>query len=174
MADFATRPGTVHDLDRVAEIRTLGWQSGYRGILPDDQLDALDITAEAERWRRFIRHFEEKREHLEVAERDGTIAGYVLIGPFRGDDATPGFGEVFALYVDPSAWGSGVATTLLGRATDLLRARGDHRAGLWTFEANARARRFYEREGWTFDGTRETETYGSVQAAHIRYVIDLT
>ena len=169
-----TRQGTVDDLDRVAEIRTLGWQSGYRGILSDEQLDGLDAAVEAERWRGFIQLFDENGEHLEVAERDGVIAGYVLIGPFRSEDDTPGFGEVFALYVDPSFWGTSVATALLTRATELLRDRGHHRAGLWTFEDNSRARRFYEREGWVFDGTRETNTYGDVEAAHIRYVIDLT
>jgi GNAT superfamily N-acetyltransferase len=178
MTRFTTRPGTDADLDRVAEIRTLGWQSGYRGILSNELLDGLDATVEADRWRGFARLFDEKGEHLEVAEHDGVIVGYVLTGPFRDDGVEPGTGEVMALYLDPESWGSGAADALLTRAHELLADRGHRRAGLWVFEDNARARRFYERHGWTFDGTRETEWYGSpetgVEATHIRYVIDLT
>ncbi len=171
MIQFATRPASRADLDRVAEIRTQGWQRGYRGILPDEHLDELDASYEAARWHEFIEHFDELGQHLEVAEHDGHIVGYVLIGPFRGVDAEPGFGEVVALYVDPEWWASGAADALLSRAAELLGERC-HRAGLWTFEANTRARRFYERHGWAFDGTREA-TYGGVDAPHIRYVIDL-
>ena len=63
-----------------------------------------------------------------------------------------------AMYVLPSAWGSGLADELHAAALDQLRAHGAMRARLWVLELNGRARRFYERHGWQPDGTtREVE-----------------
>jgi GNAT superfamily N-acetyltransferase len=65
-------------------------------------------------------------------------------------------GELRDLYVVPQAWGTGVAGALHETALDWMRERAPE-AILWVGEANARARRFYEREGWGADGeTRES------------------
>jgi GNAT superfamily N-acetyltransferase len=102
--------------------------------------------------------------YILVAERDGEIVG---IATCRCEEATC---ELRALYVVPSAWGSGVAGPLMQRALAVMRERGAEAAFLWVVEANARARRFYEREGWTADGTtRDTE----LGPAEVRYVIEL-
>jgi GNAT superfamily N-acetyltransferase len=58
-----------------------------------------------------------------------------------------------ALYVRPSAWGTGVADELHMWAVERLRDAGTTTARLWVLEENVRARRFYERHGWRADGT---------------------
>jgi GNAT superfamily N-acetyltransferase len=68
-----------------------------------------------------------------VADIEGEIAGYV------GFDAD----WVHHLYVLPGAQGQGIGTALLAKA----RADGRGRR-LWTFQQNARARRFYEAHGF--------------------------
>jgi MFS family permease/GNAT superfamily N-acetyltransferase len=85
-----------------------------------------------------------------VAERDGAILGLAACKRERGPV------ELRNLYVVPKAWGSGVAKALHETALNWMRARAGE-AVLWVGEANGRARRFYEREGWTEDGeTRES------------------
>ena len=85
-----------------------------------------------------------------VAEREGAIVGLAVC------KCEAGTGELKDLYVVPQAWGSGVAGALHETALDWLRDRASE-AILWVGEANARARRFYEREGWSADGeTRES------------------
>ena len=42
---------------------------------------------------------------------------------------------------------------------------------LWVAEDNPRARRFYEREGWTLDGGRKEEELLGVKVAEVRYRI---
>ena len=65
--------------------------------------------------------------------------------------------ELRHLYVAPSAWGTGIARELMQTALDWIAARAAGEAFLWVAEANGRARRFYEREGWTADGeTRQS------------------
>jgi GNAT superfamily N-acetyltransferase len=49
------------------------------------------------------------------------------------------------LYVHPTAWGRGVGTQLL----DTVRAASPDKLALYVFQRNARARRFYEAQGFT-------------------------
>lgn len=90
-----------------------------------------------------------------VAERQDEIVGIAVYR--RADDAT---GELKDLYVVPSAWGTGVAGALLEAALAAMRERGLSDAILWVAEQNARARRFYEREGWHADGETLTGPLG--------------
>lgn len=56
--------------------------------------------------------------------------------------------HLLALFVDREAWGTGVAKRLHDRALETMRERGFTEASLSTPAGQARARRFYEREGW--------------------------
>ena len=68
-----------------------------------------------------------------VAERRGRVAGFLAL---EGD-------YVACLYIDGAHRGRGLGHRLLKRAK-----RQRARLSLWTFQANAAARRFYEREGF--------------------------
>ncbi|HEY7024431.1 MAG TPA: GNAT family N-acetyltransferase [Candidatus Limnocylindrales bacterium] len=89
---------------------------------------------------------------------DESVRGYVrdvLIGKTEGWVAvederiaavmslTPGWVE--QLYVATEFQGQGIGRQLL----DLAKARSDGNLQLWTFQVNDRARRFYERNGFT-------------------------
>ena len=79
-----------------------------------------------------------------VARDGGRIVGVLNIGSFRAEEAT---GAVRILYVLPEWWGSGAGQRLLERAHSELATEFDE-AMLTVLTANARARRFYERNGW--------------------------
>ena len=64
-----------------------------------------------------------------------------------------------------------------GASVAALRERGVQRAILWVVEDNATARRFYERQGWSWDGTRVARPLGGFlgfpTVVEVRYVLDL-
>ncbi|MEU4360523.1 GNAT family N-acetyltransferase [Promicromonospora sp. NPDC023987] len=60
--------------------------------------------------------------------------------------------ELWALYVLSERHGTGIAALLLDKALPLTAP-----AELWVSDANPRARRFYEKHGFTPDGTRFTD-----------------
>jgi GNAT superfamily N-acetyltransferase len=55
------------------------------------------------------------------------------------------------LYVVPEAWGTGIAAELLRWALGRAASNGTTTVRLRVVETQARARRFYEREGWRYD-----------------------
>lgn len=61
-------------------------------------------------------------------------------------------GEVYGFYLHPTAWGSGGAGALMSRCEEFLRDEGYPSAVLWVLRDNSRARAFYEKAGWSFNG----------------------
>jgi GNAT superfamily N-acetyltransferase len=144
------RPGAPGDAEGVALVHVETWQAAYAHALPADLLGALSVADRAEGHRRHPPSF--------VAELEGTIIGFAGVGR-SADPAADG--ELFTIYVHPDHWGTGVGRALLEAAENELRARGHAEAILWVLDDNPRARRFYERAGWSADGTtRRVELFG--------------
>jgi GNAT superfamily N-acetyltransferase len=146
----------------VETIRVRGWQAAYRHILPPAELDTLPI--DAARWRD---RFEAPPAGWAtfVAEVDAALVGFASLGPSRDEQ---GLGELYAIYVEPSAWSRGVGRALIARAEEQLRETYPA-AALWVLTANTRARRFYEQAGWQLDGAVKTQNRFGVEAEERRY-----
>ena len=84
-------------------------------------------------------------------------------------------GEIYAIYVAPERWGTGVGRALMTAARDALAAAGNAEIRLWVLAENARARRFYERAGMVTDGALGTFTPAgsTVELAEVRYAMRL-
>lgn len=109
--------------------------------------------ADAERWIGEVLFAETE---LWVAERAGAVAAMMSLSP----------GWLEHLYVHPEARGGGIGTALLALAkTQPQAAEG---LQLWTFQANAGARRFYERHG--FAAVQFTDGDNEEKTPDVRYV----
>jgi GNAT superfamily N-acetyltransferase len=89
-----------------------------------------------------------------VAEDAGAVAGQIGTVPARGGRPA---GHVWMLFVREPWWGTGLASRLVGVAEADGRERGWTELALQTPSEHARARRFYEREGWSTDGEPQYE-----------------
>jgi ribosomal protein S18 acetylase RimI-like enzyme len=158
------RRAGVNDAARIAEIHVLGWQGGYRGLLPQDYLDGMQASGERlERWTRELVSLDWSRGGVLVAEcDDGQLAGFARFGATRDEDGDPaGVGEVYSIYVAPVAWGQGLGRAVMSAALEHLAAADYGEATLWVLDSNVRARRFYAAAGFSTDGREKTdETYG--------------
>jgi GNAT superfamily N-acetyltransferase len=129
------RPATDDDAGAIAQIWSDGWRDGHLGHVPEELValrtrESFDTRAAA------------RVADTVVADVDGEVAGFVMVV----DD------EVEQVYVAATHRGTGLAATLLGEAERLVREGGHARAWLAVVPGNARARRFYERSGWTDEG----------------------
>lgn len=166
------RAARVEDAGRIAEIHVLGWQGGYRGLMPQDYLDGLDpaqrlafriqVLQQADWWSRggcFV-----------VSDDDGVLAGFADVGRSRDDDAEPGeVGEVMAIYVAPDAWSTGLGRELMNAVLTHLAKIGYGQVTLWVLDTNARARRFYEAAGFRPDGAVKIDDSRGFSLREVRY-----
>jgi GNAT superfamily N-acetyltransferase len=153
---------TVADAADIAELHAAGWEAAYRGIMPDEVLDGIDV----DEWRA-RRHdaLAEGRRMLVFEADDCVVLGFAALGPCRDADRA-GAGEVYALYVRPGHWRAGVGRALLAAAVEDLRASGFTRPVLWALRNNIGARAFYESQGWVADGSSKVSPTGPVD---VRY-----
>lgn len=166
------RQAVVGDAAEVAVVHVAVWQAAYAGTMPAAFLAGLSVRRREESWRRV---FEERGPDpaVLVAETDEGIVGFAVGGPSRADDAAPGTGELYAINLLPGQWGAGLGRTLHDRILAALTATGYRQATLWVLDTNARARRFYEREGWAPDGATQRDEFDGAVLDEVRYRIDL-
>jgi GNAT superfamily N-acetyltransferase len=90
-----------------------------------------------------------------LASDDRGLAGHVgwlAAAEARNPDADPGLLHLWQLFVRRDWWGTGLATQLHASALESAVAQEFTALRLYTPADHARARRFYEREGWTLRG----------------------
>jgi GNAT superfamily N-acetyltransferase len=154
------RPARAEDATAIAQIWYEGWRDGHLGHVPDALLPAR--TRES-----FDVRAPNRVSDTVVAVIDGGVAGFVMVV----DD------EVEQVYVSKRHRGTGVADVLLAEAERLVQAKGHHRAWLAVVGGNARARRFYERNGWADEGVFDypaDSARGAIPVPSHRYVKRLT
>src|SRR5579884_2905281 len=123
-ADSSTtriRRATVEDAAAIAEVHIRSWQWAYRGLLPDEYLDALDETLgqRQDTWRRVLAD-QTSTSHTWVVEQAGRVVGFASAGPSRDDDAMPETGEIAAIYLLQEVAGRGLGRALFGHVVGEL------------------------------------------------------
>lgn len=74
--------------------------------------------------------------------------------------------ELVAIHSLPEGWGTGLGQAMLETALDQI---GSGTVFLWAFRENQRARRFYEKHGFRWDGSeRISEFDGAVEVRYVR------
>ncbi|MEI5099345.1 GNAT family N-acetyltransferase [Streptomyces sp. PmtG] len=153
---LALRRARAEDTAAIARIWHAGWSEGHLGHVPDALLSVR--TPES-----FVLRAPRRVDDTVVAVVDGEVAGFVMVV----DD------EVEQVYVAEGHRGTGVAAVLLTEAERVVAAKGHRRAWLAVVDGNARARRFYERNGWRDEGLFEylaASDSGPIRVACHRYV----
>jgi len=155
--EFIIRETRETDAYECAAVHVSSWQSAYRGIIPDDVLNNLSIEKQAQR---FINDYTEYKETLYfVAELDGRIIGNLVVSRCRDEDKAHA-GEVIAIYLLEDFWGKGYGREMIDNAVGVIRRMECRKAVIWVLAENLRARKFYERCDFVFDGTQKAINIG--------------
>jgi GNAT superfamily N-acetyltransferase len=130
------RPAVPADMAAVADLWHEGWHDAHAGHVPDGLTAARTLAAFHERTPARV------ADTAVAVSEDGSVVGFVMV---VGD-------EVEQAFVARAARGTGLASALLAEAERRVAAGGHHVAWLAVVVGNARARRFYEKEGWVDEG----------------------
>ena len=149
------REGTPADAALVAETVDLAFETyeefapGWRNPTSELREDQIaERLASPEVWCLLAFEGDEPAGHGSLSERS----------PLPATAAPPGHAKLWQLFVRPHWQGSGLATELLRAVEREAIERGFARMALWTPRDNARARRFYEREGWVTSGREDPDS----------------
>ena len=143
--DVTIRLARVDEGEVLFAIQKAASLAGLGHIFPPDRFPYPDHAVRG-RWRDVVARSDHQAF---VAETDAEPVGVAAI---EGD-------WLNGFYVLPERWGSNVAPALHEAVVDAIRAGSAASAHLWVLEANARARRFYERRGWSENGTTRVVPY---------------
>jgi GNAT superfamily N-acetyltransferase len=160
------RAATPDDAREVANVHVHSWQVAYRGLMPDEYLDALRPEARAKRYT--FGSSDPLQPATIVAIDDGVVRGFATTGPALSADGHRR-GELYALYVDPPSWGFGFGRALIAAAREHLAGENFTEACLWVVVGNDRAERFYRADGWVSDGTRRVADVHGLIVDEVRY-----
>ena len=147
------RRATEEDADAAADV----FISSRRTALPTVNFPYADEDV-----RRYVRDIFIGRTEAWLATDGDEVLAVMSLKP----------GWVEQLYVATDRQGEGIGRQLL----DLAKERSAGELQLWTFQVNARARRFYERNGFTIaemtDGAGNTEREPDIRYAWTRAPIN--
>jgi putative acetyltransferase len=137
-ASFRLRPYRAEDEDAAIALWQQTWQQAY---------PAIDFDARVNWWRERWRDELVPQATIIVAEQSGSLIGFVTLDPS---------GYLDQLVVSPAHWGSQLGNALVDEAKCL----SPDRITLRVNTDNARAIRFYERNGFAHAGSDVNPTSG--------------
>jgi GNAT superfamily N-acetyltransferase len=130
------RPAVSGDREAIIHLWHQGWHDAHAELVPPEVLSYRTKN-------HFITWLREASDTFYVARSGENLVGFVSLKGI----------EVVKLYVGVGARGTGVASTLLSFAELTLRQGGVLEAELLCTAGNARAERFYLRQGWSLFDT---------------------
>lgn len=151
---YQVRNAELKDMELCGRIMAQSFRSAFSSFISRETLDACAVE---ENCRALLEGlFQEGRMHFLLGNDSGMLA-------WQEDGEAA---EIAAIHSLPESWGTGLGAAMLRAA---LKQIGLREVYLWAFEKNARARRFYEKQGFHWDGTgRISEFDGAVEVRYVK------
>lgn len=138
--DYIIRLNEIQDQGQMARIKIDGWKNAYDKIIASKYLNELDYESQKQR---YISSFEEYKDLVLVADREGEILGYSCFNYYNDNDSKYD-AELVSLYIKKSETGRGIGTNLLKETAKLLYNNGKSNMIIWCLANNYPAIKFYE------------------------------
>lgn len=149
----------------ISNIYEESWKYAYQNIIPQDFLDSIPVGKWADR-------VTAEGIYSLVLTKESVLIGTASFCRSRWQEYS-GCGEIISIYLLPEYIGKGCGGPLLNACLDELKKMGFKRILLRVLEDNHRARRFYEKCGFTFSGDCQTEQIGGKTLRELMYVYEV-
>ena len=151
---MTVRNAKLEDMALAAEIMVTSFRTSFASFVSPETMDAC---ANPENCRAMLEHIShEGKMHFLLGGDQGFLCW---------QDAEDG-AEIVALHSVPASWGTGLGHAMITEALDRI---GDRPVYLWAFKDNTRARRFYEKHGFRWDGSERISQFdGELEVRYVR------
>lgn len=147
------RNAVFEDMALAGHIMSVSFRTSFRDFVSQETMDACAGE-------------ESCIALLEGIYREGKM--HFLMGDSSGMlvwQQTEEGAEIVAIHTLPESHGTGLGAALLREA---LHQIGNQQVFLWAFQKNTRARRFYEKHGFRWDGSERVSEFDG--ATEVKYV----
>lgn len=148
----------------LAHIQTSAWKAGFRDILAADILERYTQTDKATAMYRQL--LEQKVGNGYILKVEGQPHCIAFWDATRDSDM-PGYAELICIHSLQDRWRKGFGSRMMERVLQDMTAAGYEKAMLWVFEDNTRARRFYEKHGFTASDKAKT-SFGTTEVCYVK------
>ncbi len=151
---MTVRNATFEDMALAADIMVISFCTAFAAFVSPETMDAC---TNPDNCRAMLEHiYQEGKMHFLMGGNLGFLCW---------QETTDG-AEIVAIHSLPESWGTGLGHAML---TEALKQIGNRPVSLWAFKENARARRFYEKHGFRWDGAeRISEFDGALEVRYVR------
>lgn len=101
------REAQSDDVNSIAGLLISNWQKTYKGLLPDDYLNGMDINYGKDKWLTFLN----QDEHTILVAYQGNI--FLGFGAFHRDDEIRDCLYLSSLHISEESRGKGIGTRLI-------------------------------------------------------------
>lgn len=156
--EIQIRKAKFNDIDAIAKIKVIGWQSAYQGIINEEYLASMSVDKQIE----VIKNY--SLDTIFVAENDGDIIAfcrfYEYDNPVYKDKEIDC--EIREIYVKPDIKRMGVGGKLFTYTMNYFCQNDKKKLYLGVFKENHSARSFYEKMGGSIQAERNMEVAGQL------------
>ena len=139
------RKAVPGDEQMLAYIQTESWKTAFAGILSPEELERCTNLEKAEQMYHSVLRREGCNMAIEfVADQPHCIAAWGTNRCDLGDTV----GELISIHSLQNNWAKGYGSAMMEYVLAQLQQANYESVILWVFEANTRARKFYEKHGF--------------------------
>lgn len=152
------------DETALAEIQAEAWEAAFSGILPDEKLKShLDKQRIAQMYHYVLN---ETSAHGSLLLIDSQPHCMAFWDSYRGENH-PDWAELICIHSRKGNWGRGYGSMMMEHILQEIKSAGFKQVGLWVFEQNIRARRFYEKHGFILTQERKN-SFGADEVLYLK------
>ncbi len=166
--DIRIRAAKKEDATSLANIIVESWKSAYSEIIPKDEITRyLDKDRRKIQFEKFI----ENGEIVLIGLLNEMPCGLVFANK-DNDEGLENCGSIYSIYLLEETWGKGLSSKLMDQTIEILKEEGCKQISLWVYEENLRARKFYEKHDFIFDGSKKYSRFSN-KPLELRYIKQL-
>lgn len=167
-SEFAIRDAVMEDAPGIAKVNYLTWLHAYRGLIPDSELDSLNLASLTDQWKQNLSLANPRGGTFVVVNSHSVIAYSRFYPSIDRDDDEDRVATIGSMYVNPEFQRKGIGHKLMEAVLVAAKMHGFAEVTLHVLAANERAREFYENLGWEKDldvdiGGLDEETVSKVR-----------